>query len=498
MPPRKTYVKPSFPDHITVNDAEGKVMPQSLEMESAVLGALMLDEGKESTVLSLLDPLVFYNTAHEWIARAILILRDNGDMIDILTVTEQLRYMGKLDECGGPYYITILTNRISSTAHTTFHYRIIQQYYMRRRIIELCAILRIKAYDDTVDVFDLLEEAETELAKANLGKNERLSQSNSQIADEMLERISATTVNVKHKIYKTRWKNFDSRVTTTADKIILVAGGAKMGKTKFVAMWVDDLLELHKDVAVDWITLEDSAPDQVAHYLASKVRVKTKDIKAKDFSPGLMPYITEHFNRWKTFDIEFIDQSITISKIGLHFKNFCMRRPDKFNILIIDNILSLDDRKNYLNNINQFYDDVMNRILDIRRDTGGLIIVVHHFRDAQQDKENLRDGYRPRLTDIKGTEAFRRVPNNVLMINTPGKYKDLLGEYKGDRKTCLKKLFLVDIGASRDDDNIGENEGVVRFLASLDFNIFREVDYYDPQKGMKGAIEDFNDEEQPF
>lgn len=465
----------------------GKILPQAIDCEEAVLGCLMLEASIHYDIFRILDPKAFYKPAHVLICQAIIDLKKMGAGIDILTVTERLRAKGELETVGGPYYVTMLTNRVASTAHLEWHYRIIQEKWMRRRIIQISNTLMKAAYSDEVDVFDLVDKAPKEFEFTNLARREKISTENARVSTDVFETMTTETPKGIMLFYKTRWPIFDSRVISGSNKIILVAGGAKMGKTKFVTMWVADLLEQYQDIAVDWVTLEDGAADIVAHYLASKVFVKGKDLKKRNFNPGLMPIIQRYIDKWSSFDIEFIDQSIKIEAIAAHFRLFCERRPNKFHILIVDNVLSLKDRNDFKNDLNGFYDFAMNEILNIRQITKALIIVVHHFKDAQQDKENLKDGYRPRLTDIKGTEAFRRVPNQVLLINTPGKYKDLLAQYKGDRKENLKKMFIVDVGASREDDNIDVDDGVIHMFASLDYNVFREIDYFDPTKGVEGS-----------
>ena len=465
----------------------GKVPPQDIELETAVLGALILEGGPEKgKLISILKDWMFYREAHRQILIAIQELYLAGAPVDILTVTAKLREMKTLEAVGGPYYITTLTNRVVSSDNTEYHIRLLQQYGMRRQLIQIANNCMNAAFDESVDVFDLIDKTDKEINAVNVSKGESVLKGNrnvSQVVGTMMNAPKSSSIQL---YYQTGWKRFDSLVSLGANKIVLVAGGAKMGKTRFVSSMFFRMLETYKDMSILWVTLEDSAEDIVIHFLSSKVYVKGKDIKKKNFSSTLMPFINSAMDIWSTFDIEFVDKTLNIKTIGTLFKIFCSKRLGRFCALVIDNILSLNDRVDMKNELNSFYDYVMNEVLSIRQETKGLIVPVHHFRDAQQDKENLKEGYRPRLTDMKGTEAFRRVPNQVLLINTPGKYKDLLSEYKGDMKENLKKMFIVDVGASREDDNVGETDGVIHMLSSLDYNVFQEVDYYDPTQGMEG------------
>ena len=468
----------------------GKVPPQAVDLEEAVLGALILEGRLEKRrLLRVLSSEVFYKEAHRIIYEAMCEMADRGDPIDMLTVTNELKVRGDLEKAGGLFYITMLTNRVASADNTDYHIHILLQYSIKREIIKIGSNMVRDGYDDCTDPFDILEKYIHQLESVHCSKAEGLNIDNSK-ATQRVSKIFATS-NKSSSIllfYQTGWPRFDSLVSLGGNKIVLVAGAAKHGKTRLTAAMIFSLLDRYPEISVKWVTLEDSAEDIVMHYLSSKVYVKGKDLKKKNFNSSLMPVINKYLDKWSKYDVEFIDKSLEIKDIGAIFLDFVNKRPGRFCILIIDNILSLKDRVNMKYDLNGFYDYAMNEVLQIRQATKALIIPIHHFRDAQQDKDNLRDGYRPRLTDMKGTEAFRRVPNQVLLVNYPGKYKDLLAEYKGDAKENLKKMFVIDVSASREDETIDEQDGVIHMFASLDYNTFKEVDYYDPTTGMDGKM----------
>ncbi|HPS62903.1 MAG TPA: hypothetical protein PLK82_07570 [Bacteroidales bacterium] len=144
------------------------------------------------------------------------------------------------------------------------------------------------------------------------------------------------------------------------------------------------------------------------------------------------------------------------------------------NILVVDNIISLDDADDFKHDMNTFIDNVMRNLLKCRQKTYGLIIAVHHFNDAEQNKENLKSGYRPVIKDMKGTEAFRRVTNQVLLINSFNIYKDLMNEYSGDEYKILNYLFIVDTVKNRE-DKISDSDSLIHFFTELAYNQFLEI-----------------------
>lgn len=152
---------------------QGKLQPQDKELEEAVLGALMLEKDAYTTVCDILKPECFYEPTNQLIYSAISRLGAQQRPIDMLTVTEQLRLDGKLDEVGGALRISELTGRVASAAHIEYHARIVAQKYLARELIEFSSEILNKAFDETNDVDDLMQEAEGklfEISQRNLKK----------------------------------------------------------------------------------------------------------------------------------------------------------------------------------------------------------------------------------------------------------------------------------------------------------------------------------------
>ena len=141
----------------------GKVPPQARDLEEAVLGAIMLEKPAFDTVVEILKPECFYVDAHQRIFRAMQNLAQKSMPIDLLTVVEELRTKEELELVGGPYYVTKLTNAVVSSANVETHSRIILQKFIQRDLIRISGEVISDAYEDSVDVFDLLDEAESKL-----------------------------------------------------------------------------------------------------------------------------------------------------------------------------------------------------------------------------------------------------------------------------------------------------------------------------------------------
>jgi replicative DNA helicase len=142
----------------------GKIPPQAKELEEAVLGAIMLEKSAfDSLIDTNLKPECFYIEAHQLIFKAMQDMQQRGIPIDILTVVEELKRKEQLDAVGGPYYVTKLTNTVVSTAHIDAHARIILQKFIQRELIRISGEIIGDAYEDSTDVFDLLDDSETKM-----------------------------------------------------------------------------------------------------------------------------------------------------------------------------------------------------------------------------------------------------------------------------------------------------------------------------------------------
>jgi replicative DNA helicase len=214
----------------------GKLPPQALDLEEAVLGALMLEKDALSAVIDILKPEVFYKDAHQKIFESIQILFTASSPVDILTVTAQLRQQGNLEMIGGAFYITELTNRVASAANIEYHARIISQKFIQRELIRISTDIINQSYEDTSDVFELLDYAEKNLfdiAQNNLRRDSRKMDDIVKESLKMLESLRGKDDTLTG--VPSGFTALD-RVTNGWQKsdLIIIAARPAMGKTAFV------------------------------------------------------------------------------------------------------------------------------------------------------------------------------------------------------------------------------------------------------------------------
>jgi replicative DNA helicase len=267
-----TKKKPAFSEH-------GKVQPQATNLEEAVLGALMLDKDAVALIIDILRPASFYKEAHQHIYKAICILFEKSHPIDLLTVTEELKKLGKLEMVGGPYQLVELTNRVASSANIEFHARIIAQKFIQRELIRSSTETITAAYEDTVDVFDLLDSAEQNLfniTEQNLSRGSLGMSTLVNMAVKQLEEMSGKEEGLTG--VPTGFVGLDQLTSgwQPSDLIIIAARpgmGKCLGKGTKVLKYDGNLEKVENIQVGDLLMGDDSTPRKVASIARGQERM---------------------------------------------------------------------------------------------------------------------------------------------------------------------------------------------------------------------------------
>ncbi len=247
----------------------GKVQPQAMPLEEAVLGALMLDKDALPTIIDLLRPESFYSEAHQIIFRCIMKLFEKMQPVDLLTVTEEVKKAGELETIGGAYYLVELTNRVASAANIEFHARIIAQKYIQRELIRISTTVIQDAYEDTTDVFDLLDKAEQGLFSITEQNLSRGSESMSTLVSRAVKQLEEMAGKEEGLTGVPSGFTALDRITSgwqSSDLIIVAARpgmGKCLGKGTKIVMYDGSLKKVEDVVIGDLLMGDDSTPRKV-------------------------------------------------------------------------------------------------------------------------------------------------------------------------------------------------------------------------------------------
>lgn len=245
----------------------GKLPPQAVDIEEAVLGGLMLDKDAVMSIIDIMKPEAFYKEAHQRIFAAIESLFKKADPVDILTVTQELKRSGELEIAGGAFYVTQLTNRIASTANIQVHARIVLEKYIQRELIRISTDTLQKSYEDTSDVFELLRYAEENIFSISNTNIKKTFEHIKTILARSLDEIE-TAKNQEFNGVPSGFTSLD-RITggwQKSDLIILAArpgNGKCLGKGTKVVMFDGSLKNVENVKKDDLLMGVDSKPRKV-------------------------------------------------------------------------------------------------------------------------------------------------------------------------------------------------------------------------------------------
>ncbi|MCF8232624.1 MAG: replicative DNA helicase [Bacteroidales bacterium] len=398
----------------------GKIPPQALDIEKAVLGALMLDRNALTSVIDILQPEVFYKDAHQKIFEAIQSLFAKSEPIDILTVTNELKSNGNLDIIGGPYYITQLTQGVASAANIEYHARILLQKFIQRELIRISGEVIRDAYEDTTDVFNLMDKAEQELFNVS-ENNFRRSHANMQsLVKEAISEIEKAKESDSHiRGVPSGFNNLDQLTSgwQKADLVVLAARPG-MGKTAFV-------LSMARNTAVDFqrplaiFSLEMSAVQLVTRLISSEAQISGDRLRQGNLQDYEWDQLHTKIEGLLDAPI-FIDDTPALSVFELRAKCRRLKEQKDIQMIIIDYIqLMSTGVENKNGNREQEISTISRSLKSLAKELNVPVIVLSQLNRSVETRGGTK---RPQLSDLRESGAIEQDADMVLFIYRPEYY----------------------------------------------------------------------------
>ncbi|MCB0795161.1 MAG: replicative DNA helicase [Flavobacteriales bacterium] len=399
----------------------GKLPPQAPDLEQAVLGALMLERNAVNEAIDILRPESFYVDAHRRIFDAIQGLFRGDQPIDILTVTEELRKRGELDVVGGAYYISELTNKVASSANVQYHARIISQKHILRELIRISSETMKDAFDETTDVFDLLDKAEQDLYGITSGNLKR----NYEPMSDLLRDAIAQIENAKQNTggvsgVPTGFAKVD-KITAGWQKsdMIIVAARPGMGKTAFVLSMARNIAVEHKKpVAV--FSLEMSSTQLVTRLIASEAGISSEKLRKGDLNDAEFTLLHQHLTRLDQAPI-FIDDTPALNIFELRAKCRRLKAQHGVELIVIDYLqLMTTGTESRGGNREQEISSISRSIKSIAKELEVPIIALSQLSRAVETRGGDK---RPQLSDLRESGAIEQDADLVCFLYRPEYYK---------------------------------------------------------------------------
>jgi replicative DNA helicase len=422
-----------------LNADYGRIPPQAVDLEEAVLGAIMLERDAVLTVLDILKPESFYKEEHQKIYRAIISLSVSEKAIDLLTVTEELKKNKELEDVGGPLYITQLTGKVASAAHLEFHARIIQQKYIQRELIRFSSQVQKKAFDDSVDVDDLLDEAESNLFDISEGNiKTETSKLNVLINEAITEIQKASKREDNLSGVPSGFTKLD-RITSGWQKadLIIIAGRPSMGKTAFVLTMARNIAVEHKR-PVAFFSLEMASLQLVNRLIVSETELPSQKIR----NGKLEEY------QWKQLDYQiknlvdapvFIDDTPAISIFELRAKCRRLKVQHDVQLIIIDYLQLMTAMTDSRGSREQEVSTISRALKSMAKELNTPVIALSQLNRSVE----LRAGSkRPQLSDLRESGAIEQDADLVIFIHRPEKY-DFFEDNDGNSLIGIAEVIIA-------------------------------------------------------
>ncbi|MBQ7042584.1 MAG: replicative DNA helicase [Muribaculaceae bacterium] len=419
MAETNNYNKRNKPQHQPLFDAGGRMQPRDKDLEEAVLGALMLEKDAYTIVCDILKPESFYEPANQKVYEAIQQLGAAQQPIDMLTVTERLRLNGVLDEVGGPVFISELTSKVASGAHVEYHARIVAQKYLARELISFASQIESKAFDESNDVDDLLQEAEGklfEISQRNVKKDVTQIDPVISQAIQQIELAANRTSGLSglesgyHDLDKltSGWQRSD---------LIIIAARPAMGKTAFVLSMAKNMA-ISYNIPVAIFSLEMSNLQLVNRLISNTCELESEKIKSGRLTQMEWDQLMSRIKHLYSAPL-YIDDTPSLSVFELRTKARRLVREHNVQFIIIDYLQLMNASGMKFGSREQEVSMISRNLKQLAKE---LNIPIVALSQLNRSVESRTDGKRPQLSDLRESGAIEQDADIVCFIHRPEYY----------------------------------------------------------------------------
>ncbi|MBT8265798.1 MAG: replicative DNA helicase [Bacteroidia bacterium] len=409
---------------------KGKIPPQALDLEEVVLGAMMIDKKGVDEVIDILSPDAFYKEAHQYIFEAIFKLFESSEPIDLLTVSSQLKKDQRLDMVGGDFYLISLTQKVSSSAHIEFHARIILQKFIQRSLIKISNEIIEDSYDETKDVFDLLDKAEARLYEVTQGNIKK----SSETAQELV-------IQAKKKIEEISNKEGLSGIPSGFDKLdkltsgwqesdlIIVAARPGMGKTALTLSMARNIA-VNNNIPVAFFSLEMASVQLITRLISSETGLSSEKLRTGRLEK----------HEWEQLNVKvkalekaplFIDDTPSLSIFDLRAKARRLKSQHDIKLVVIDYLqLMTAGGSQKGGNREQEISMISRNLKALAKELSVPVIALSQLSRAVETRGGSK---RPLLSDLRESGAIEQDADIVSFIYRPEYYK--IDEWDDDERT---------------------------------------------------------------
>jgi len=413
-----------------INLEKGKIPPQAVDLEEVILGAMLIDKKGVDEVVDILTPEAFYREAHGHIFEAIYSLFENGEPIDLLTVSSQLKKEKKLEKIGGDYYLIQLTQKVSSSAHIEFHARIILQKFIQRSLIKISNEIIKESYDESTDVFDLLDSAESKLynvAEGNIKTSYETAQSLVVQAKNRIEEIS------NKEGFSGIPSGYDELDKLTSgwqpSDLIIVAARPGMGKTALTLSMARNIA-VGQHIPVAFFSLEMASVQLITRLISSETGLSSEKLRTGNLETHEWEQLNVKVKALENAPL-FIDDTPSLSIFDLRAKARRLASQKDIKLIFIDYLQLMTAAINKKGgNREQEISTISRNLKALAKELDVPVIALSQLSRAVETRGGTK---RPILSDLRESGAIEQDADIVSFIYRPEYYQ--IDEWDDEERT---------------------------------------------------------------
>jgi len=388
-----------------------RVPPQNIEAEMAVLGSMLIEEDAINQAVELINEECFYKDIHKRIFSCMIKLVSKNKAVDLITLSEELKKIGELEEIGGVSYLTTLANAVPTAANIRHYARIVKEKSILRSLINSATQIVSKAYEPEVNVDELLDKSEGSIFEISDRRIEGNFISLKDIIKDSIETIDRLYQQKTHVTgVPTGFIDFDLRTAgMQPSDLIVIAGRPSMGKSAF-AISVAEYAGVAEQIPVAFFSLEMSKEQLVQRLLCSHAKVDVHKVRSGYFSPSDWPKLTAAAGKLSEAPI-YIDDTPAISILELRAKARRLKAHHDIKIMFVD-YLQLMRSSQYIENRQQEISDISRSLKALARELNIPIVAISQLSRAVES----RTDHRPQLSDLRESGAIEQDADVVVLL----------------------------------------------------------------------------------
>lgn len=394
----------------------GVVPPQAVELEEAVLGALMLEKDSIIEIQEILPTDAFYKEAHRTIYQAIVELAQEMKPVDLYTVTEKLKLNKQLKAVGGATFLAALTQKVGSAAHIEFHAKIIAQKYIQRELIRVSTEIQKESYDESRDVSELINTAESEIFKVSEGHVKRSIQTSKDVLKKAMASIEEAVKNGGNTNGVPSGFTAIDRVTLgwQPSDLIIIAARPSMGKTAFTLTMARNIAVDH-NIPVAFFSLEMSAVQLMMRLIVAESGIDSSKIRAGKLEPSEWKHLEDSIKPLAKAPL-FIDDTPAMSVFEFRSKARRLKLHNDVKLIVIDYLQLMNGPKELKGNREQEVATISRTLKAIAKELDIPIIALSQLNRAA---EVAGGNKRPQLSNLRESGSIEQDADIVAFIHRP-------------------------------------------------------------------------------